>query len=112
MAKRKNKKTEEEVVNEAEISVDSEDSSEKNEDIQGVPPLKKEAKLPKMEKGIPSGKLTFDIFFAYAIKKFPDQVKVNHYRAMRNYLKQKGHAMIDTKDGFCESFKAYGLVIE
>lgn len=88
---------------------------EKSESIQDViisSTEKKNARLPKMDKGIPTGKLTFDIFFAYCIKKYPESVKVSHYRAMKNYLKGQGRAMIDSKDGFCKSFKAYGLIIE
>lgn len=100
----------EEKVSEAEKEV-----SEKKEEVEEEKPVKKQiksAKLPKMDKGIAKGKLTFDIFFAYCIKKYPKQIKVDHYRAMKDYLRHKGYAMIDTKQGFSESFKAYGLNIE
>lgn len=115
MGRKKSVKLTTDSENDSNILEDSGIDSEKTEYIQTVKDnsLKnKNAKLPKMDKGIPTGKLTFDIFFAYCIKKYPESVKVSHYRAMKNYLKGQGRAMIDSKDGFCESFRAYGLIIE
>lgn len=115
MGRRKKSQTTTDSENEIIFSGTSEIDTEKSESIQEVETTSAEkpnARLPKMDKGIPAGKLTFDIFFAYCIKKYPESVKVSHYRAMKNYLKGQGYAMIDSKDGFCESFKSYGLIIE
>lgn len=108
------KKNQNEINNNESILDDSDnlfENTESNQVFNEVDVKNKHAKIPQIIKGIPQGKITFDIFFAYGIKKFPDQIKVDHYRAMKNYLKQKNNAMIDTKDGFCESFKSYGLNI-
>lgn len=115
MARKKKDSIESEVPVEESDLASSEANVEENEPISSPKPetkAKSNARLPKIEKGIPDGKITFDIFFAYCIKKYPEQVKVDHYRAMKNYLAQKNCATIDTKQGFCASFKGYGLSIE
>ncbi len=72
----------------------------------------KEVSMPPLKKYVPEDKLSFDSFFAYAIKKHENQVRPDHYRAMKIFLIEKNHAMIDSKEGFCEAFKIYGLTLD
>lgn len=74
--------------------------------------VSKKARMPPLKKGVKEGEITFDIFFAWSIKKSPNVIRPDHYRAMKVFLISKSHAMIDTKEGFCQIFKQYGLNLE
>ena len=53
--------------------------------------------------------MAFDAFFSYMIRKYPKQVRIDHYKPLKSFLISKNHGMIDTKEGFTSIFKEYGL---
>lgn len=69
----------------------------------------KKAALVKPKAPPKDTRVSWNVFFAWAIKMHPTQVKVEHYRAMKTFLASKNHAMLDTRAGFIETFRSYGL---